>query len=68
MNILMALAEYFDAQIRIKLKLPGQNLMIAPEILLSSLMKAPALLRPNTDMKARLASADASGEGCQERC
>ena len=68
LNIPMVLTEYFDAQIRLKLKLPGQNMMIAPEILLSSLMTAPALLRPNTDMKAWLATADASGEGCQERC
>jgi hypothetical protein len=34
--------------------------MIAPAHLVSSLMKPPALLRPNSDMKARLAKADAS--------
>ena len=65
---LWSCAEYFDAQIQLKSILPGQNLMIASAILLSSLMKAPALLRSNSDVKARLASADASAEGCQEMC
>ena len=37
--------------------------MIAAAHLLSPPMKLPALLRPNSDMKARLANADASGAG-----